>query len=63
MANPTSGQAMPYGTAIHDALDDPNSTDETLQALRDSARRILEQQGDLAGALDRLEAEISRRQA
>lgn len=61
MANPTSGQAMPYGNAISDALKDPKSTAEQLGALRDSARRILKEQGDLAGALKRLEAEIARR--
>jgi hypothetical protein len=52
---------MPYGNAISDALKDPKSTAEQLNALRDSARRILKQQGDLAGALKRLEAEIARR--
>jgi len=51
----------PYGTAIGDALKDPKSTVEHLKALRDSARQTLKRQGDLPGALKRLEAEIARR--
>ena len=61
MATPTGGQVRPYGVAISDALQDPNSTLDDLTALRDRARSELEQQGDLAGALDKLEAEIARR--
>ena len=61
MATPTGGQVRPYGVAISDALSDPNSTLEDLNALRDRARRELEEQGDLPGALEKLEAEIQAR--
>jgi hypothetical protein len=61
MATPTGGQVRPYGVAISDALSDPNSTLENLTALRDQGRRELEQTGDLAGALEKLEAEIQSR--
>lgn len=61
MVVPTGGHVRPYGVAISDALSDPNSTLEDLTALRDSARRQLEEQGDLPGALERLEQEIARR--
>lgn len=61
MATPTGGQVRPYGVAISDALSDPNSTLEDLNALRDRARRELEEQGDLPGALAKLEAEIEAR--
>ncbi|MEA3054041.1 MAG: hypothetical protein QOG72_2944 [Sphingomonadales bacterium] len=61
MANPTGGQVRPYGVAISDALADPASTLEDLNALRDQARRELEEQGDLPGALAKLEDEINRR--
>lgn len=61
MATPTGGQVRPYGVAISDALSDPNSTLEDLIALRDQARRTLEEQGDLPGALEKLEVEISSR--
>ena len=61
MATPTGGQVRPYGVAISDALQDPNSTLEDLNALRDRARSELEEQGDLPGALAKLEEEIARR--
>jgi len=61
MATPTGGQVRPYGVAISDALSDPNSTLDDLNALRDQGRRELEQTGDLAGALEKLEAEIQSR--
>lgn len=61
MAVPTGGQVRPYGVAISDALSDPNSTLEDLNALRDQGRRELEQTGDLGGALEKLEAEIQSR--
>lgn len=50
-----------YGVAIHDALSDPSTSLEQLQQLREEGRRQLEQTGDLSGALERLEAEISAR--
>lgn len=61
MATPTGGQVRPYGVAISDALSDPNSTLEDLNALRDRARQELQEQGDLPGALEKLEAEIQSR--
>jgi hypothetical protein len=61
MATPTGGQVRPYGVAISDALQDPNTTLDDLSALRDRARQELEEQGDLPGALQRLEEEIARR--
>ncbi len=61
MATPTGGQVRPYGVAISDALSDPDTTLEELNALRDRARRELEEQGDLPGELEKLEAEIARR--
>lgn len=61
MAIPTGGQVRPYGVAISDALSDPNSTLESLTALRDQGRRELDETGDLAGALEKLEAEIASR--
>ena len=51
----------PYGCAISDALADPQTSLERLNELRDQGRRHLEAQGDLAGALEKLEAEIGRR--
>src|SRR4051812_16109270 len=61
MATANGGQGRPYGVAISDALADPASSLEDLNALRDRARRELEEQGDLPGALARLEEEIKRR--
>ncbi len=61
MAIPTGGQVRPYGVAIGDALQDPNSTLEDLNSLRDQGRRELEESGDLADALEKLEAEIQSR--
>lgn len=61
MVIPTGGQVRPYGVAISDALQDPNSTLEDLTALRDRGRQELDESGDLAGALEKLEAEIQSR--
>ena len=61
MATPTGGQVRPYGVAISDALRDPNSTLDDLNALRDRARAELDEIGDLPGALKSLEEEIARR--
>lgn len=61
MATPTGGQVRPYGVAISDALSDPQTSLDDLNALRDQGRRELEQTGDLAGALEKLEAEIQSR--
>ena len=45
----------------HDALADPQTSLDQLTDLRDRARSTLEQQGDLEGALARLEDELARR--
>jgi hypothetical protein len=59
-----SGGVVPlYGVVICDALDDPTTTLDRLAELRDAGRAQLEATGDLAGALDKLEAEISSRKA
>jgi hypothetical protein len=60
MAEP-GGNNMLYGVVICDALDDPKTTLDDLTALRDRARAELDAQGDLKGALGKLEAEIGRR--
>jgi hypothetical protein len=59
---PAGGLQPLYGVAIHDALDDPQTSVERLAELRDQGRRQLEETGDLEGALSRLEDEIARRQ-
>ena len=51
-----------YGPAIHDALAREGTTLQELLALREHANTILQAQGDLQGALQRLDAEIARRQ-
>ena len=60
-AKPAGGLQPLYGVVIHDALSDPQTSLERLNELRDQGRRQLEEQGDLAGSLQRLEDEISRR--
>jgi hypothetical protein len=55
------GDVPPYGNAISDALNDPNTSLEELIAHRDHAREVLEAQGDLRAALERLDGEIQRR--
>ncbi|MBV8686728.1 MAG: DUF1843 domain-containing protein [Alphaproteobacteria bacterium] len=61
MAQASGGRIPLYGVVISDALKDPNSSLESLSALRDQARRQLEEQGDLPSALKKVEAEIARR--
>lgn len=61
MAEAARGPIPPYGVAISDALSDPNTSVEELIAHRDHAREVLEAQGDLRAALERLDAEIQRR--
>lgn len=61
MPKALGGQVRPYGVAISDALADPNTSLDQLHELRESGRRLLDQQGDLPGALRELEAEIERR--
>ena len=50
----------PYGTAINQALKNPR-TREDLKALRDQANTLLKAQGDLKGALKKLDREIKAR--
>ena len=54
---------IPYGPAIDDALKRRDVSIEHLLTLRYHAQAILNSQGDLAGALRRLEDEIARRGA
>lgn len=61
MAQPGGGVVPLYGVVICDALDDPATSVDKLAELRDAGRAQLEAQGDLAGALERLDAEIGRR--
>jgi hypothetical protein len=61
MAEAAGASVPPYGTAISDALRDPSTSLEELIAHRDHARQVLETQGDLRAALERLESEIQRR--
>ncbi len=50
-----------YAAAISDAVRGPGASLDELITLRDHARAILSQQGDLAGSLAKLEAEIAKR--
>ena len=50
-----------YGTAINDALKKKASLGD-LVALREHATAVLQAQGDLKGALKKLNSEISKRQ-
>jgi hypothetical protein len=50
-----------YGAAINDAIKKKSSLGE-LVALREHATAVVNAQGDLKGALKKLNAEIARRQ-
>jgi septal ring factor EnvC (AmiA/AmiB activator) len=51
-----------YGTAINQALANARTKLEDLKVLRDHAVSILAAQGDLKGALSKLEKEIKSRE-
>jgi hypothetical protein len=51
-----------YAAGINDACGRKDTTLQELQTLREHAQAVLQSQGDLKGALERLEAEIQRRQ-
>jgi soluble P-type ATPase len=51
-----------YGTAINQALANARTKLEDLKVLRDHAVSVLAAQGDLKGALSRLEKEIKARE-
>ena len=51
-----------YGTAINTALKNPKTRLEDLKALRGHAVSLLKAQGDLKGALGKLQREITARQ-
>ncbi len=51
-----------YGTAINQALANARTKLEDLKVLRDHAYSLLQSQGDLKGALRKLEAEIKTRE-
>jgi hypothetical protein len=51
-----------YGVAINTALKIPRTKLEDLKALREHARSLMKAQGDLKGALGKLEKEITARE-
>jgi hypothetical protein len=51
-----------YGVAINTALRNPRTKLEDLKALREHARSLMKAQGDLKGALGKLEKEIKTRE-
>ena len=51
-----------YGTAINTALANARTKLEDLKVLRDHAQSILQAQGDLKGALSKLQKEIKSRE-
>jgi hypothetical protein len=51
-----------YGTAINTALANARTKLEDLKVLRDHAYAVLQAQGDLKGALGKLEKEIKSRE-
>ena len=51
-----------YGVVINTALRNPRTKLEDLKALREHARSLLKAQGDLKGALGKLEKEIKARE-
>jgi hypothetical protein len=52
-----------YGTAINLALKNPKTKLEDLKVLRDHAVALVAAQGDLKGALKKLDKEIKSREA
>ena len=52
----------PYGTAINQALTNPRTKLEDLKVLRGHAQSLMKAQGDLNGALGKLEKEIKARE-
>jgi hypothetical protein len=52
-----------YGTAINTALGNAKTKLEDLKVLRDHAIAVLQAQGDLKGALGKLEKEIKARES
>lgn len=53
----------PYGLAIGNALNKGATPIEELMSLRERARQIVDMQGDLAAAVEALDAEIAKRGA
>jgi hypothetical protein len=51
-----------YGVVINTALKNPQTKLEDLKALREHGRSLMEAQGDLKGALAKLEKEIKARE-
>jgi hypothetical protein len=52
-----------YGTAINTALKNARTKLEDLKVLRDHAQALVQAQGDLKGALAKLEKEIKSRES
>ncbi|MDB5691395.1 MAG: hypothetical protein JWO81_458 [Alphaproteobacteria bacterium] len=61
MVKAAGGFVPLYGVAISDALKHPNTSLDELNKLREQGHSQLRAQGDLPGALRKLEAEIARR--
>ena len=51
-----------YGVVINTALKNPRTKLEDLKVLRDHAKSLMKAQGDLKGALGKLEKEIKARE-
>jgi hypothetical protein len=51
-----------YGVVINTALKNPRTKLEDLKALREHARSLLKAQGDLKGAMGKLDKEIKARE-
>ena len=51
-----------YGVVINTALRNPRTKLEDLKALREHAKSLMKAQGDLKGALGKLEKEIKARE-
>jgi hypothetical protein len=55
--------ATRYGSVIDDALADPKTQLDTLEALREHAAAILAAQRNLKSALSKLDREVRRRES
>jgi hypothetical protein len=56
-----ASKQVPYGDVITDALRDPKSTLTSLRSLQKRGYQTLASQGDLKGALKKLDREIKAR--
>jgi len=56
-----ASKQVPYGDVITDALRDPKTTLAALRSLQKNGHQTLQSQGDLKGALKKLDREIKAR--